>query len=190
MKYLVPILSSLMLVACSRVDNFGEGVTHEVITGTYEGRGGVRQEVYRRQLLPLKVQAFYEDGSVMGQTYYTPIDSLMLISTHTYYPTGVLKSTNLRQSRIDTFTNTSIDGKVIKSIRFLRDYYIYILEFYADGKIKTRSGLNNFDSAKVLESWYNTGIKQSEEVYKYAFGVPLKSIEWDSLGHRLPEAKR
>ena len=190
MKYLVLIILSMMLSSCSRVDNFGEGVTHEVITGTYEGRGGVRQEVYRRQLFPIKVQAFYDDGSVMGQTYYMPIDSLMLISTRTYYPTGVLKSINLRQSPIDTFTYMSIEGKVTKSIRFYRDYSINILEFYPNGKIKMRYGRNNFDSARVLERWYDTGIKQSEEVDKYAFAVPLKSIEWDSLGHRLPETKR
>ena len=190
MKYLIPALVSLVFVACNRVDNFGEGVTREMVTATYEGKGGVRQEVYRKGLLPINVQAFYDDGSVMGQTYYIPMDSLMLISTRTYYPAGVLKSMNLRESKIDTFTNTTVDGKVTKSIRFLRDYYIHILEFYDDGKIKTRFGLNNFDSARVIESWDQSGIKRSEEVDKYYHGVPLKSIAWDSLGHRLPEANR
>ena len=190
MKYLIPALVSLVFVACNRVDNFGEGVTREMVTATYEGKGGVRQEVYRKGLLPVNVQAFYDDGSVMGQTYYIPMDSLMLISTRTYYPAGVLKSMNLRESKIDTFTNTTVDGKVTKSIRFLRDYYIHFLEFYDDGKIKTRFGLNNFDSARVMESWDQSGNKRSEEVDKYYHGVPLKLIAWDTLGRRLPESNR
>jgi len=190
MKYLIPALVSLVLVACNRGDNFGEGVTHETVTATYEGMGGVRQEVYRKGLLPIKVQAFNDDGSVMGQTYYIPMDSLMLISTRTYYPSGVLKSMNLRESKIDTFSNTTVDGKVTTSIRFLRDYYIHILEFYDDGKIKTRFGLNNFDSARVMESWDQSGNKRSEEVDKYYHGVPLKLIAWDTLGRRLPESNR
>ena len=190
MRYLAPLLASLMFLTCKPVDNSGEGITHEIITANYEGTGGIRQEVYRRQLLPIKVQAFYDDGSVMGQTYFIPMDSVMLISTRTYYSTGGLKSITLRESKIDTFTNTSVDGKITKSIRFLRDYYIHVLELYPDGKIKTRFGLNNFDSARVLESWYQSGSKRSEEVDKYYHGVPLKSIAWDSLGRRLPEANR
>jgi hypothetical protein len=190
MKYFISILASLMFVGCNRVDNPGEGITQEIITGTYEGKGAVRQEVYRKELLPIKVQAFYDDGSVMGQTNFIPMDSLMLISTRTYYPSGMLKSLNLRESRIDTFANTSVDGKVTKSIRFLRDYYIYLLELYPDGKIQRRFGLNNLDSARVIETWDESGIKRSEEVDKFYHHVPLKSLAWDSLGHPVSELKR
>ena len=189
MRYSIPLLTALVLVACQRSDDFGEGVIHEIITGTYESQGGVRQEVYRRGLWPIKVQAFYNDGSVLGQTFYIPIDSLMLISTRTYYPSGALKSINLRQSKIDTFSTTSIEGRVTYSVRFLRDYYIHILELYPNGKLKMRYGPNNFDTALRVERWYATGIRQSEEIYGAGFTEPAKIIEWDSLGHRIPDQR-
>ncbi len=186
MKYLILTLTTLILVACHRSDDFGEGVTHEMFTGTYESHAPIRQEVYRRGLLPIKVQAFYDDGNILGQTFYIPIDSLMLISTRTYYPSGALKSINLRQSKIDTFTYTSIEGRVTHSVEFLRDYYIHILELYPNGTVKMRYGLNNFDTARIVERWYSTGIKQLEEYYQSATAEPVKSIKWDSLGHRRP----
>ena len=58
---------------------------------------------------------------------------------------------SLWQAKIDTFTYTSIEGKVTRSIKFYRDYYINLLQFYPNGKIEERFGLNNFDTARVIE---------------------------------------
>jgi antitoxin component YwqK of YwqJK toxin-antitoxin module len=184
-KHLFVAIAISICFGCNKGDDFGEGVTREVTVGYYEGTANVRQEVYKRQLLPIKALGFYENGNMLYQTYYMPIDSFMMITTRTFYPTGALQSIYLSQAKIDTFTYTSIEGKVTRSIRFLRDYYIHIVRFYPNGKIEERFGLNNFDTARVIEEWYDSGIKKSEEIYRYTFSDLIKSVAWDSLGHRL-----
>ncbi len=188
MKYIFTVMFVSISVGCNRGDELGEGVTHEVMIGNYEGFPNVRREVYRRELLPLKAQGFYENGAVFYKTFYMPIDSFMMITTQTYYPSGALKSMDLSQAKIDTFTFTSIEGKVIRSIRFPRDYFVHILRFYENGKIQMRYGLNNFDTAKAVEYWSNSGIKQSEVAYKYTMRDTVRSIEWDSLGNQIHKA--
>ena len=136
MKYLFVAMVVSICVGCNRGDELPEGVTREVTIGGYEGLPNVRREVYKQELLPLKAQGFYENGSVLYKTFYMPIDSFMMITTQTYYPSGALKSMDLSQAKIDTFTFTSIEGKVIRSIRFPRDYFIHILRFYENGKVQ------------------------------------------------------
>ena len=185
MKYLFVVVAVSMCIGCNRNDEFGEGVTREVTNETYEGIANVRREVYRRELLPIKALGFFENGNILYQTYYMPIDSFMMVTTRTFYPSGALRSMSLWQAKIDTFTYTSIEGKVTRSIKFYRDYYINLLQFYPNGKIEERFGLNNFDTARVIEHWYDSGIKQSEHVFKYAWIDTIRSVAWDSLGHQV-----
>ena len=185
MKYLFVVVAVSICIGCSRNDEFGEGITREVTNETYEGIANVRREVYRRELLPIKALGFFENGNILYQTYYMPIDSFMMVTTRTFYPSGALRSMSLWQAKIDTFTYTSIEGKVTRSIKFYRDYYINLLQFYPNGKIEERFGLNNFDTARVIEHWYNSGIKQSEDVFKYAWIDTIRSVAWDSLGHQV-----
>ena len=185
MKSLTFIVLVSICTGCNRAEDFGEGVTREVTIGFYEGVPNVRSEVYKKGLLRVKALRYYDNGNPFYQTYYLPIDSFILITNRTFYRSGSLNSMSLRQAKIDTYTVASIEGKVTRSTNFFRDFYIYIVEFYPDGKIKTRYGLNNLDTAKTIESWYSSGVKQSIVVYKYTFSDTLKSIEWDSLGHEI-----
>ena len=185
MKYLFVIVVVSMCIGCNRNDEFGEGITREVTNETYEGIANVRREVYRRELLPIKAQGFFENGNILYQTYYMPIDSFMMVTTRTFYTSGALRSMSLWQAKIDTFTYISIEGKVTRSIKFYRDYYISLLQFYPNGKIEERFGLNNFDTARVIEHWFDSGIKQSEDVFKYAWIDTIRSVAWDSLGHQV-----
>jgi antitoxin component YwqK of YwqJK toxin-antitoxin module len=185
MKYFFVVVVLSICIGCNRNDELGEGITREVTKENYEGIANVRREEYKRELLPIKSLGFYESGNILYQTYYMPIDSFMMVTTRTFYPSGAMQSMSLWQAKIDTFTNTSIEGKVTRSIKFYRDYYIYLLQFYPNGKIEERFGLNNFDTARVIEHWYNSGIKQSENVYKYSWSDTIKSVAWDSLGHQI-----
>jgi len=185
MKYLFVAVVVSICIGCNRNDELGEGITREVSIESFEGITNVRKEVYRRELLPIKALGFYENGNILYQTYYMPVDTFMMITTRTFYPSGALRSMSLWQSKIDTFSYTSIEGKVTRSVRYLRDYAVYVLQFYPNGKTEMRYGLNNFDTARVVEHWYDSGIKQSEVVFKYAWSDTIRSVGWDSLGHQI-----
>ncbi|MGA7161110.1 MAG: hypothetical protein WBZ48_08905 [Bacteroidota bacterium] len=185
MNYFLIIVVVSMCIGCNRNDEFSEGMTRDQSDETYEGIANVRKEVYRKGLMPVKALGFYENGNILYQTYYMPIDSFMMITTHTFYASGALQSMSLRQAKIDTFIFKSIEGKVTRSIKFYRDYFIYLLRFSPNGKVDMRYGLNNFDTARVIEHWYDSGIKQSEDVCKYAWSDTIKSVAWDSLGHQI-----
>jgi antitoxin component YwqK of YwqJK toxin-antitoxin module len=170
-------------MGCNRNDEMSEGVTRKVVMDRYDDGTEIQIETYYKDLQPFKGISYYKDGKIFSHSYYVQIDTMMEITTVAYYPTGSLRFINTNVAQIDTFLNTSVEGKTTKSIRVLRYYPVHRVELYPNGKIERRWGRNNIDSSRTFEWWFENGRRKSEVVTKYCYDQPIKNMEWDSLGH-------
>jgi hypothetical protein len=183
LNYTIAFILAITLVSCSQNNEYGEGVTRKVVTDHYGNIKGIRKEIYSKDNMPFKALGYYEDGKLFYQSYYVPIDSLMLMTTIAYYPSGSLQSINQKIIRLDTIVGRMDDGKESIKINIDRNYSINGFELYPNWRIKRWFGRNNTDTVRTYENWYESGKKQNEYIYKYSTNTIIKSLEWDSLGN-------